>query len=113
MNYLGAIFWLTAATTQVPLAAQYGPAAHVITMEEWRRAVVEYKLVAAGEWAYAVLGSAWLSRNGHNALGRKAAEIVLCLDNSSVGIAADGAERVAGLAVVCMTLMGWHPHPPP
>lgn len=111
MSYLGVLFWLTAATTQVPTASQYGPPAHAVTMEEWRRAVVEYKLVAAGEWAYAVLGPAWLSRNGHESLGRKAAEIVLCLDNSSVGIAADDVERVADLAVVCMTLMGWRPSP--
>ena len=80
-------------------------------MGEWRRAVVEYKLVAAGEWAQAVLGEAWLARNGHDALGRKAAEIVLCLDDSSVGIAADDTQRVADLATICMTLMGWQPAP--
>lgn len=102
---------IAAAAAEVPSAADYGPSASTITMDEWRGAATEYKLLAAGEWAYSVLGEAWLARNGYELLGRRAAGIVLCLDDSSVGIAASGRERVAELAAFCMALMGWTPAP--
>ena len=108
---LWAGLWVwAAAVAQSPLpASHYGIDTQQLTMQEWRETRVEHKLLAAGEWAGSLLREDWIARNGYDQLGRRAAEIVLCMDESSVGFAAAADTRAEEVAIVCMTVMGWGP----